>query len=107
VHHKVDSTDVPFAKIEKKNHLHIYAVYIHYMSIIETVSVVQCLACSPWVHQIMSSIPDRVKPKTIKLIFVASLLSTVLMSNNRDWLAWNQDSVSEWSDRSIHRLLFL
>jgi hypothetical protein len=25
---------------------------------------------------------------------------------SKDWLAWNQDNVSEWSDMSIHRLLF-
>jgi hypothetical protein len=32
--------------------------------------------------------PDRVKPKTIKLVFVA------------------QDSVSEWGDMSVNGLLF-
>jgi len=40
----------------------------------------------------------RVKPKTIKLVFVASLLSMqYLRRKSKDWLAWNQD---------IRRLLF-
>ena len=25
---------------------------------------------------------------------------------SKDWLAWNEDNVSEWSDMSTHRLLF-
>jgi hypothetical protein len=40
----------------------------------------------------------RVKSKTIKLVFVASLLSMqYLRRKSKDWLAWNQD---------IRRLLF-
>ena len=53
--------------------------------------------------------PDRFKPKTLKLIFVASPLSTQhysLRTRSRDWLAWNQDDMSEWGDMSISRLLF-
>ena len=30
----------------------------------------------------------------------------VLRSKGKDWLAQNQDNVSEWSDMSIHGLLF-
>ena len=29
-----------------------------------------------------------------------------LRRKNKDWLAWNQDNVSEWSDMSIRGLLF-
>jgi len=29
-----------------------------------------------------------------------------LRSKNKDWLAWNQDNVSEWGDISIRGLLF-
>jgi hypothetical protein len=29
-----------------------------------------------------------------------------LRRKNKDWLAWNQDSVSEWDDMSICKLLF-
>ena len=29
-----------------------------------------------------------------------------LRSKSKDWLARNQNNVSEWSDMSIHRLLF-
>ena len=39
---------------------------------------------------------DRVKPKTIKSVFVASPLSNaVLTRKNKDWLARNQNNV--WS----------
>ena len=31
---------------------------------------------------------------------------TAFRSKSKDWLAQNQDDVSEWSDMSIHRLLF-
>ena len=31
---------------------------------------------------------------------------TALRRNSKDWLARNQDNVSEWSDMSIHGLLF-
>jgi hypothetical protein len=29
-----------------------------------------------------------------------------LRRKNKDWLAWNQDNVSEWSDMSTRGLLF-
>ena len=29
-----------------------------------------------------------------------------LRRKNKDWLARNQDNVSEWGDMSIHRLMF-
>jgi hypothetical protein len=55
----------------------------------------------------MGSSPNRVKPKTIKLVFVASALSTQSAEERvKDWLAWNQDIVSEWGDMAIRRLLF-
>jgi hypothetical protein len=51
--------------------------------------------------------PRSVKPKTIKLIFVVSLLSTQHREKkNKDWLAQNQNNVSEWSDMSTRKLLF-
>ena len=40
----------------------------------------------------MGSSPDRVKPRTLKLVFVAS----PLRRNSKDGLARNQDNVSEW-----------
>jgi len=52
----------------------------------------------------MGSSPGRVKPKTIKLIFVASLLTMLyaaLSSKNKHWLALYQNNMSEWSDMSI------
>ena len=50
--------------------------------------------------------PDRVKPKTIKLVFVAPLLSTQHKGKNKDWLDGNQDHVSEWGAMAIRGLLF-
>jgi hypothetical protein len=49
--------------------------------------------------------PDQVKPKIMKLVFVASPLTPALRRKNKDWLARNQDNVSEWGDMSIHGLL--
>jgi hypothetical protein len=52
----------------------------------------------------MCSSPNRVKPKNIKLVFVASPLNTphyFKERENKDWLALNQDNVSEWSEMSI------
>ena len=45
---------------------------------------------------------DRVKSKTIKLVFVAALLRR----KGEDWLAQNQNNVYEWGDMSIRGLLF-
>jgi hypothetical protein len=42
------------------------------------------------------------RSKIIKLVFTAS----PLMNKSKDWLARNQDNVSEWSNMSTHRLLF-
>ena len=50
----------------------------------------------------MGSSPDHVKPKIIKLVFVAFQLRI----KSKDWLARNQDNVSKWSDMSIRGLLF-
>jgi len=45
-----------------------------------------------------------------KLVFVASPLGTAkhaaLRSSSKDWLALNQDNVSEWGDMSTTGLLF-
>ena len=43
---------------------------------------------------------DRVEPKTMKLVFVAAPLSTQHYRETvrQDWLARNQDYVSEWGD---------
>ena len=48
--------------------------------------------------------PALVKTKTIKLVFVASK-RTALMSKGKDWLAWNKDNLSEWSNMSTRGLL--
>jgi hypothetical protein len=41
-------------------------------------------------------------------IYICSSFSrhTAFRSKSKDWLAQNQDDVSEWSDMSIHGLLF-
>ena len=57
---------------------------------------------SRWGQQIVGSSHGVVKPKTIRLIFAASPLSTYHIC----WLARNRVYVSGWSDMSTHRLLF-
>jgi hypothetical protein len=55
----------------------------------------------------VGSSPDRVKPKIIKRYFVAYNAKHVeLIRKSKDWLARNQDNVSEWSDMYIRGLLF-
>jgi hypothetical protein len=44
--------------------------------------------------------PVGSKPNAIKLIFVASSLNTPLRRKSKDWLARNQNIVSEWLDMS-------
>jgi outer membrane protease len=39
-------------------------------------------------------------------IYCFSSQNTPLRSKNKDWLAHNQDNVSEWSDMSTHERLF-
>ena len=64
------------------------------------------LSCSPRVWYIVGLSPGRVKPKTIKLVFAASPLYVALRRKSEDWLAPNQNNVSEWSDMFIRGLLF-
>jgi hypothetical protein len=56
----------------------------------------------------VGSSPDRVKSKTIKLhgICCFSAKHAALRSKSKDWLAQNQNNVSEWSDMSTRGLLF-
>ena len=42
----------------------------------------------------------------IGLVFAASPLTTALRSKSKDWLARNQENVSEWKDMSNHGLFF-
>ena len=52
--------------------------------------------------QLFSS-PDWVKQKTIKIgICCFSAKHATLRRKNKDWMALNQDNLSEWSDMSIH-----
>ena len=57
---------------------------------------------------VVGSSSDQVKPKTVKLVFVASPLSMehYKWKKSKDWLAWNQDNESEWYDISTCALLF-
>ena len=48
----------------------------------------------------VGSRPDRVKPKTMKLVFTASAKHTVLSNKCKNWLAQSQYNVSKWSDMS-------
>ena len=66
----------------------------------------QLLAYSPRVRYIVGSSPGRAKPKTIKLVCCFSAKHASLSSNNKDWLARNQNNVSVWSDMPTRGLLF-
>jgi hypothetical protein len=46
-----------------------------------------------------------IKPKTIRLVFVASAKHAKLRRKSKDWLVRNQDNVSEWDDISTRGLL--
>jgi len=54
----------------------------------------------------MDSSPGRVKPKTKIGICCFFAKHAALRRKSKDWLAQNQDNVSEWGDMSICRLLF-
>ena len=49
---------------------------------------------------------DRIKPRTIKLVFTISSMHAALRRQNKDWLARYQDIVSESEDMSARGLLF-
>ena len=49
----------------------------------------------------------RVKSKTMKLVFCCfSAKHIALRRKGKDWLAWNQSSVSQWSNMCTRGLLF-
>ena len=51
------------------------------------------------VSMLVSNGVGWVKPKTCKISTCSfSTKYTVLMSKSKNWLAWNQDNVSEWSN---------
>ena len=51
--------------------------------------------------------PCRVKPKAIKLLFVASpLCRATLMRRSKNWVTRNQDNMSGWGNMYIRGLLF-
>jgi len=53
----------------------------------------------------LRSSPGRIIPKTIQLVCVAFPLNTQQIKS-KDWLARNQNNVSEWSIVSSCELLF-
>jgi len=50
-------------------------------------SIIQMLEGYCYTINILTILPDRLKPKTIKLVFVASPLSTQNEGEKADWLA--------------------
>lgn len=48
--------------------------------------------------------PERVKPKTIKLVFIEK--KTSFRSKRLDWWACSLENMPEWKDMSTHGLLF-
>ena len=67
----------------------------------------QWLAFSPRVLYIMGSSPRSGQTKDYKIgICCFSAKHTVSRRRSKNWLARNQDNVSEWGDMSIRGLLF-
>jgi len=54
----------------------------------------------------MNVSPGLVKSKTEIGICFTSTKHAALRSKSKDWLAWNEDNVSEWRDMSTSGLLF-
>jgi hypothetical protein len=51
--------------------------------------------------------PRSCQPKDYKIgICCFFAKHAALRSKSKDWLAWNQDNVSEWRNMSTHGLLF-
>jgi hypothetical protein len=51
--------------------------------------------------------PRSCKPKDYTIgICCFFAKHAALRSKSKDWLAWNQDNVSEWRNMSTHGLLF-
>jgi hypothetical protein len=64
------------------------------------------VACPPRMLFIVGSNPGRVKPDYKIGIWCFSAKHATLRRKSKDWLARNQNNVSEWSDMSIRGLLF-
>ena len=48
----------------------------------------------------------QTKDYKIGICYFSAMHAVLLRRKNKDWLARNQNNVSEWSDMSIHGLLF-
>ena len=59
-------------------------------------------------HQVMAKVCMVFRPGELKIGIICSFSAnhTALRRKSKDWLARNQNNVSDWSDMSIHRLLF-
>ena len=63
--------------------------------------------CNCWHACLKCGRSGWVKPKTVKFVFVCfSAKHAALRSKNKNWLAWNQDNVSELNNMSTCKLLF-
>ena len=74
--------------------------------------MVSMLASSAIDHEFFSSVVDHgfkyrsSQTKDYKIgIFCFSAKHAALRRKSKDWLAWNQDNVSEWRDMSIRELV--
>jgi len=69
--------------------------------------VVEWFACSPRVLVDSGFEPRSGQTKDYKIaICCFSTKHAALRRKSKDWLARNQDNVSEWGEMSIRRLLF-
>ena len=55
-----------------------------------------CLRARLWCEMVVGSIHGRVKPKTLKLVFAASPLSTRHLGVEKDWSAQSHNNIHVW-----------
>jgi hypothetical protein len=85
--------------------LHLYWWRSSYQNVKSIGGVMVSMLASSEAHCGFESRSDQTK--NIKLILVdSSRKHTSLRRKIKDWLARNQDNVTEWGDMSIHRLFF-
>ena len=81
----------------------ISSIYFWHIQFQKTASMVLWLA---WLHRgQFKSRSGQTNDYEIGICCLSTKHST-LMSESKNWLAWNHDSVSEWGNMSSHAMLF-
>ena len=97
--------------INKRVNVEIKQNYISIALSLDTLIIANCIS-GVMVSVLSSSVvdcgfePQSVKTKDYIICNCCFSTHTVLRRKSNDWWARNQNNVSEWNDRSTHRLLF-